>query len=157
MSDTATTAAATAVPPRLKVRYRDEIRPALRTDLGLPNVMMVPALEKVVLNMGVGEALQQPKLLEGATADLSLIPLWMLSGAMFPPGSGQPASAALPTVDSDQTGFKAAAEKAEGLAEKLGETAKGGDVKATLAAFAALGKEGCGGCHETFRKKQNPS
>ena len=77
--------------------------------------------------------------------------------AMFPPGSGQPASAALPTVDSDQTGFKAAAEKAEGLAEKLDETAKGGDVKATLAAFAALGKEGCGGCHETFRKKQNPS
>ncbi len=73
MSDTAATATATAVPPRLKVRYRDEIRPGLRTDLGLPNVMMVPALEKVVLNMGVGEALQQPKLLEGAVADLSLI------------------------------------------------------------------------------------
>jgi large subunit ribosomal protein L5 len=73
MSDTATTATATAVPPRLKVRYRDEIRPALQGTLGLPNVMMVPALEKVVLNMGVGEALQQPKLLEGATADLSLI------------------------------------------------------------------------------------
>ena len=54
---------------------------------------------------------------------------------------------------TDQAGFKAAAEKAEGLAEKLTEAAKGGDAQATLAAFAALGKEGCGGCHETFRKK----
>jgi large subunit ribosomal protein L5 len=70
MADTATS---TAIPPRVKIRYREEIRPALQTELGLPNVMMVPRLEKIVLNMGVGEALQQPKLLEGAVADLSLI------------------------------------------------------------------------------------
>jgi cytochrome c556 len=74
---------------------------------------------------------------------------------MFPPGSSQPASWALPTVDSDQAGFKAAAEKAEKLAEKLVDSAKGGDAQATLAAFAALGKEGCGGCHQTFRKKDS--
>ena len=67
------TAAATVAPPRLKIRYRDEIRPGLQSQLALPNVMMVPRLEKIVLNMGVGEALAQPKLLEGAVADLSLI------------------------------------------------------------------------------------
>ena len=74
---------------------------------------------------------------------------------MFPPGSDQPASWALPTVWSDQAGFAAAAEKAEGLAGKLAEGAKGGDVQATLAAFAALGKDGCGGCHQNFRKKDS--
>ena len=67
------TAAATIAPPRLKIRYREEIRPGLQEQLALPNVMMVPRLEKIVLNMGVGEALAQPKLLEGAVADLSLI------------------------------------------------------------------------------------
>ncbi|MEK0084420.1 c-type cytochrome [Benzoatithermus flavus] len=72
---------------------------------------------------------------------------------LFPEGSDQPPTAALPAVWKDQKGFKAAAAKAENLAKKLAETAKGGDVQATLAAFAALGKEGCGGCHETFRKK----
>ena len=72
---------------------------------------------------------------------------------MFPPGSDQQPTDALPVIWSDQAGFQAAAEKAEGLAEKLAEAAKGGDPQATLAAFAALGKEGCGGCHETFRKK----
>ena len=46
-------------------------------------------------------------------------------------------------------------ERARELAGKLAETSQGGDVQATLAAFAALGKEGCGGCHETFRKKQD--
>jgi large subunit ribosomal protein L5 len=59
--------------PRLKVRYHEELRPKLRTDLGLPNIMMVPRLEKIVVNMGVGAALQQPKLLEGAVADLTII------------------------------------------------------------------------------------
>ena len=75
--------------------------------------------------------------------------------AMFPSGSDQQPTAALPVIWTDQAGFQAAAEKAEGLAEKLTEAAKGGDAQATLAAFTALGKEGCGGCHETFRKKQD--
>ncbi|MFL5333999.1 MAG: c-type cytochrome [Geminicoccaceae bacterium] len=75
--------------------------------------------------------------------------------AMFPAGSDQPASWALPPVWSDAAGFKAAAEKSEDLAGKLADTAKGGDPKATLAAFATLGKEGCGGCHQTFRKKES--
>ena len=65
--------AAALIPPRLKVRYRDEVRPRLQEQLQVPNVMMVPRLEKIVLNMGVGDALAQPKLLEGAVADLSLI------------------------------------------------------------------------------------
>jgi cytochrome c556 len=72
---------------------------------------------------------------------------------MFAKGSDQPPTNALPPVWDKQDEFKAAAQKAHGLAQKLTETAKGGDVQATLAAFATLGKEGCGGCHETFRKK----
>jgi large subunit ribosomal protein L5 len=75
MADTTTAGdeVAALIPPRLKVRYRDEVRPRLQEQLQVPNVMMVPRLEKIVLNMGVGDALAQPKLLEGAVADLSLI------------------------------------------------------------------------------------
>jgi cytochrome c556 len=49
--------------------------------------------------------------------------------------------------------FAAHAKKLEELATKLTETARGGDAKTTLAAFATMGKEGCGGCHTTYRKK----
>jgi large subunit ribosomal protein L5 len=59
--------------PRLKVQYDSEIRAALKEQLGLANVMQVPRLEKIVLNMGVGAALGQPSLLEGAVADLTRI------------------------------------------------------------------------------------
>jgi cytochrome c556 len=74
---------------------------------------------------------------------------------MFPPGSTQPPTDALPAIWEKPDQFQQAAERAHGLAEKLAETSRGGDVPATLAAFAALGKEGCGGCHETFRKKED--
>lgn len=63
----------TATMPRLKSRYNDEIREALKTQLGLANVMEVPRLDKIVINMGVGRATQQPSLLEGAVADLTKI------------------------------------------------------------------------------------
>ena len=59
--------------PRLKVRYDEEIRDALRSELQLANVMQVPRLEKVVLNVGVGRAVSQPSLLEGAVRDLTAI------------------------------------------------------------------------------------
>jgi len=59
--------------PRLKERYASEIRERLRTELGLGNVMEVPHLVKIVLNMGVGQATQQASLLDGALADLTLI------------------------------------------------------------------------------------
>ena len=77
MSDVTTTPdAATAPvssPPRLKQKYADEIKANLQQQLGLGNVMQVPALTKIVINMGVGRATQQPSLLEGAVADLTLI------------------------------------------------------------------------------------
>ena len=63
----------TATMPRLKVKYQNEIRDALKADLGLANVMQVPRIEKIVVNMGVGRATQQPSLLEGAVADLGRI------------------------------------------------------------------------------------
>ena len=59
--------------PRLKQRYDDEIRARLREELGLGNVMQVPRLEKIVVNMGVGRAVGQPSLLEGAIRDLTII------------------------------------------------------------------------------------
>jgi len=60
-------------PPRLKTKYHDDIKANLQEQLGLGNVMQVPALVKIVINMGVGKATQQPSLLEGAVADLTLI------------------------------------------------------------------------------------
>jgi large subunit ribosomal protein L5 len=71
---TVTDPAAPARPvPRLKQRYQDEVKAALQQQLGLRNVMQVPKLEKIVINMGVGRATQQPSLLEGAVRDLTLI------------------------------------------------------------------------------------
>ena len=68
-----TTAPAATTRPRLRQRYDDEVRAALRTQLGLANIMQVPRLEKIVINMGVGRATQQPSLLEGAVRDLETI------------------------------------------------------------------------------------
>ena len=59
--------------PRLKARYQSEIRDSLKASLELPNIMQVPRLEKIVVNMGVGRATQQPSLLEGAVADMTRI------------------------------------------------------------------------------------
>ncbi|MCL2396401.1 MAG: 50S ribosomal protein L5 [Acidimicrobiaceae bacterium] len=59
--------------PRLRVRYDAEIRDALKAELKLGNVMLVPRMEKIVINMGVGRATQQPSLLEGAVRDLTQI------------------------------------------------------------------------------------
>ena len=65
--------ATTATGPRLKQRYREELRARLQAELGLDNVMQVPTLEKIVLNMGVGDASRQARLLEGAIADMTII------------------------------------------------------------------------------------
>jgi large subunit ribosomal protein L5 len=59
--------------PRLKTRYFDEVQAQLKEELVLANVMQVPRLEKIVINMGVGRATQQPSLLEGAVTDLTII------------------------------------------------------------------------------------
>jgi len=59
--------------PRLKQRYIDEIAPALREEFGYRNVMQVPGVTKIVVNMGVGEAARDAKLIEGAVRDLTVI------------------------------------------------------------------------------------
>ncbi len=61
------------VVPRLKARYDTELRAQLKDQLGLRNIMQVPRLEKIVVNMGVGAAVAQPSLLEGAVRDLATI------------------------------------------------------------------------------------
>jgi large subunit ribosomal protein L5 len=60
-------------PARLKVKYNTEIRSALQKELGLDNVMAVPKIEKIVVNMGLGEATQNTKLLDPLVADLGQI------------------------------------------------------------------------------------
>ena len=59
--------------PRLQARYRDAVVPALMKELGLKNVNQVPRLEKVVLNMGLGEAVQNNKIIESAVEELTAI------------------------------------------------------------------------------------
>jgi len=58
---------------RLKAKYHQEIRPALQKELGLNNLMAVPRLEKIVLNMGLGEATQNVKIMDPLVADLASI------------------------------------------------------------------------------------
>ncbi len=67
------TATQTPAMPRLKARYRDQIVPALRAEFAYPNIMQVPGLVKIVVNMGVGEAARDSKLIEGAIRDLAAI------------------------------------------------------------------------------------
>jgi large subunit ribosomal protein L5 len=59
--------------PRLKARYREEILPALQREFEIANVMQVPGLTKIVVNMGVGDAARDSKLIEGAVRDLTAI------------------------------------------------------------------------------------
>ena len=63
----------TAVDVRLKARYKSEIAPALQKEFNFSNVMQIPTLSKVVVNMGVGEAARDSKLIEGAIRDLTTI------------------------------------------------------------------------------------
>ena len=75
MTDTLENTASTesAASPRLKTRYRDEIKGNLQEQFGYSNVMQVPGLVKVVVNMGVGDAAKDSKLIEGAIRDLTAI------------------------------------------------------------------------------------
>jgi large subunit ribosomal protein L5 len=62
-----------ATKPRLRARYQSEIVPALKDRFSFSSVMQVPRVEKIVVNMGLGEAVREPRLLEIATADLEII------------------------------------------------------------------------------------
>src|SRR5687767_12280372 len=70
---TSETTSQTTEIPRLKARYREEIIPALRSEFEIANIMQVPGLTKIVVNMGVGEAARDSKLIEGAIKDLTAI------------------------------------------------------------------------------------
>ena len=63
----------TAVDVRLKARYKAEVAPALQKEFNFANVMQIPTLSKIVVNMGVGEAARDSKLIEGAIRDLTII------------------------------------------------------------------------------------
>jgi large subunit ribosomal protein L5 len=70
---TADTTTQAAPKPRLKQRYRDEITKAMREEFGYANVMQIPGLTKIKVNMGVGDAARDSKLIEGAVRDLTTI------------------------------------------------------------------------------------
>jgi len=59
--------------PRLKADYRDRVRAALKEEFGYKNDMMIPRLDKIVLNMGIGEAVKDTKKVKSAEADMTLI------------------------------------------------------------------------------------
>src|ERR1700756_644784 len=61
------------IQPRLKVRYREEIKDSLQSQFGYRNVMQIPGIVKVVVNMGVGDAARDAKLINGAVSDLAII------------------------------------------------------------------------------------
>jgi len=67
------TAKTPAPPPRLRQRYAEEVVPRLKKEFGIENIMAVPRLEKIVLNMGVGEAIANIKILEDATNEMAAI------------------------------------------------------------------------------------
>jgi large subunit ribosomal protein L5 len=74
MTETTIEATPQEIPqPRLKLRYRAEIAKAMQEQFGYANVMQIPGLTKIVVNMGVGEAARDAKLIEGAVRDLTLI------------------------------------------------------------------------------------
>ena len=73
MSTATDTTTEAMTPPRLKQRYREEIISALRQEFGFANIMQVPTVTKVVVNMGVGDAARDAKLIDGAVRDLAVI------------------------------------------------------------------------------------
>src|SRR3954454_8038750 len=75
MTDTSveTTATQDRPKPRLKLRYREEIAGQMREQFGYANVMQIPTLTKIVVNMGIGEAARDAKLIESAVRDLTAI------------------------------------------------------------------------------------
>jgi large subunit ribosomal protein L5 len=73
MTTVENTASPAKIQPRLKVRYREDIRDALNQQFAYANVMQIPTVVKVVVNMGVGDAARDAKLINGAVNDLALI------------------------------------------------------------------------------------
>jgi large subunit ribosomal protein L5 len=73
MTTVENTASPAKIQPRLKLRYREEIRDALNQQFAYANVMQIPNVVKVVVNMGVGDAARDAKLINGAVNDLALI------------------------------------------------------------------------------------
>jgi cytochrome c556 len=97
---------------------------------------------------------------KGTLADAATAAAQIAAGApkipgVFPEGSNAGESEALPVIWAQWPDFESHAKTMGELATKLEAAAQSGDQAATLAAFAELGKNGCGGCHELYRKKKS--
>ena len=89
--------------PRLKARYRAEIKDALNTEFAYENVMQIPGIVKVVVNMGVGDAARDAKLINGAVADLAAITLTATTGCTDTLARSSPVADAVPAVQVKRT------------------------------------------------------
>ena len=97
---------------------------------------------------------------KGTLADAAAAAAKIAAGApsiasVFPEGTNAGESEALPVIWTQWSDFEGHAKTMGELAAKLEAAAQSGDQAATLAAFGALGKDGCGGCHEIYRKKKS--
>jgi cytochrome c556 len=108
------------------------------------------AIKEIVVDGKGGTLAEVAAHAEYVQGKLPSVPSW------FPPGSdrGPDETWALPKIWQDFAGFEAAARNAQALAGRLLVAARAGDRAATVQAFAALGKDGCGGCHTPFRRPQ---
>ena len=129
--------------PRLKERYDAQVREALRQELGLSNVMEVPRLTKIVINMGVGRATQQGSLLDGAVTDLTLI-------------SGQKplVTKATKSIAEAETAERKAVPRPSSRLEEAGAEFGGGDAALLAPAEPAVAVAGRG---QTSRPGSGPS
>lgn len=109
------------------------------------------AIKEIVVEGKPGTLADVAAHAEFIAGKLPNVPSW------FPPGSdqGPDETWALPKIWQDRAGFEAAARNAQGLAGQLLAAARSGDRAATARAFAALGKDGCGGCHTPYRRPQD--
>jgi cytochrome c556 len=103
---------------------------------------------KGVVAEGKGTLADAEKAAQEIAANADKIP------GMFPKDTNAGESEALPVIWQQWSQFESKAQNMESLAAKLASAAGSGDKQATLAAFGDLGKNGCGGCHETYRKKK---
>ncbi len=107
------------------------------------------AIKDVVIDKKGGTLAQVAADAEYVAGKIPQIPSW------FPPGSDQGETRALPAIWQNFADFEAKARNAHQLALALVAAAKSGDQLATAQAFGKLGQEGCGGCHQPYRRPQN--
>ena len=127
---------------------------AIRTEAAVDAKTVIETRQKAMKEMGEGDAAMVAEHATAIAETSKKIPELFPEGTSLADGHGVK-TAAKPEIWSDRAGFEKAAAYLGEEAGHLVEAAKGGDKQAIAAAFAELGKDGCGGCHSKFRQKQD--